>query len=330
MARNPPLPSCRRRSCHRLGTSLSASLSAALFVLALGCAPAFNPTTRALNPDDEALQSAATPDGKTVFLAGDGGSLRAIDVATGGVRLIAAHAKICRTPAVSPDGKTLAVACSDGSQRYEIRLFDVSTGKYRTITSPKADLFPAWSKDGNQIYFLRAGKTQGDGFGLPASDFRIVSYDVRLRSTQAIGKETFLNAQGLAATANGVVVSGSDPADYTKDILVEYEIVPTGVRQIWSRPLATGVVHSTPDGVLAVAYLGHSNNRAQYDFEVCRVPKSGSLVPLTSLKTYIESFDPVANGAMIVLDSPTRDHRYRLLRIDEDGRETSIVVQPRV
>lgn len=118
------------------------------------------------------------------------------------------------------------------------------------------------------------------------------------------------------------MASGSDPADYKKDILIGYEAKPDGLVRLWSKPLRTGAIRSATDDTLLAAM----DPVGGCDYEICRVARDG-ITPITSLHTYIESFDPIEGGGLILLDSPTRDHNYRLLRVDRQGKATSIVVQ---
>ena len=63
-------------------------------------------------------------------------------------------------PMISPDGTKIAVATEVGStDRSKISLIDVQTGAETVLTSPtleESDLDPAWSSDGQTVYFTRA------------------------------------------------------------------------------------------------------------------------------------------------------------------------------
>ena len=107
-----------------------------------------------------------TTDGKTLFVARSNngtGEIWKIDLNTGVEECILSHPEVSfHSPALSPDGKTLAVVggtkIEDGGYTYwntDIYTVDTGGANLRQVTYHAADdLSPVWSMDGNHIYFI--------------------------------------------------------------------------------------------------------------------------------------------------------------------------------
>jgi dipeptidyl aminopeptidase/acylaminoacyl peptidase len=79
------------------------------------------------------------------------------------VRLLGGDGRLYREPAWSPDGARMAFACADeAGGRTHLELLDISTGARRLLTADpeRSDGRPAFSPDGNQLFF--EGAAAGD------------------------------------------------------------------------------------------------------------------------------------------------------------------------
>jgi len=61
-----------------------------------------------------------------------------------------------RDPALSPDGRLLAMSCADVSEQSDICVYDLERGVTTHVTHGGMDRFPAWSRDGRTLAY-RAG-----------------------------------------------------------------------------------------------------------------------------------------------------------------------------
>jgi hypothetical protein len=96
-------------------------------------------------------------------------------------------------PAVSPDGKLLAVTWVEGNRtvRGQIAIYSLETGQLvRQLTNGPEDQFPEWTQDGSRVVFTR-GNFQ-TGFGL---------YSIAATGTP--GEEKLIVAGGVDATFGG-------------------------------------------------------------------------------------------------------------------------------
>jgi serine/threonine protein kinase len=118
-------------------------------------------------------------------------------------------------PALSPDGRYLAVSIRDASQRRDIWVFDlIKGGDRRRFTSDPADeTNPVWSPDGSEIAFCSDRRGQREIY-------------VR---TLAEGPERLLLAGG----------GNKNPVDWAKDGSAIYynDERPQGDRDLWMLPL---------------------------------------------------------------------------------------------
>jgi serine/threonine-protein kinase len=82
-------------------------------------------------------------------------------------RLASAERGSFETPRVSPDGTRFVVAVREGMKR-NLRLFDVSRGLATRLTFGDNDSYPAWSADGDWIYFSTVPKGALDIYRVPS------------------------------------------------------------------------------------------------------------------------------------------------------------------
>ena len=105
--------------------------------------------TFALHPDCSTMGAAFSPDGKTVAIGSENGTIYLHDLNTGELKMaLTGHKEYVENLAFSPDGKTLASGSGDGT----IRFWDIHTGEYRLI-------FTGHTLDTIGVAFSPDGKT---------------------------------------------------------------------------------------------------------------------------------------------------------------------------
>jgi DNA-binding winged helix-turn-helix (wHTH) protein/Tol biopolymer transport system component len=62
-----------------------------------------------------------------------------------------------RDPALSPDGRSLAMSCADLSEQSDICVYDLERGVTTHVTHGGADRFPVWSRDGTRLAYRAGG-----------------------------------------------------------------------------------------------------------------------------------------------------------------------------
>jgi TolB protein len=118
--------------------------------------PGASPARLGRLPEDVSRMS-WFPDGRSLLVNLQGGGWFKLDVATGEAIAIKTPAAGIFDAVVSPDGKQIAYSVSMGSStdRNDIWTVDIATGATQKITAiPGLQHEPAWSRDGQSIYFL--------------------------------------------------------------------------------------------------------------------------------------------------------------------------------
>ena len=121
------------------------------------------------------------------------------------------------SPAISPDGRTVAYVWTNDDGGTDIYLRAVENGSPRPLSSkPATRLFPAWSPDGNQIAFLQVA---GDQIDLILHNLRDGSERTITQVTKQIGQwaddnSPLLGAPGPVWTVDGkgLILANYDPA----------------------------------------------------------------------------------------------------------------------
>lgn len=112
------------------------------------------------------MSPAWSPDGRQLAYVSFEGGRTAIYVQTlrtGSRREVSARAGHNGAPVFSPDGRRLALTLSMGNGNLDVYTLDISNQVLRRITeNPAIDTEPAWSNDGESLYFTsdRAGAAQ--------------------------------------------------------------------------------------------------------------------------------------------------------------------------
>ena len=105
--------------------------------------------TFALHPDCSTMGAAFNPDGKTVAIGGENGTIYLHALDTGELEMaLTGHKEYVENLAFSPDGKTVVSGSGDGT----IRLWDIHTGEHRLI-------FTGHTLDTIGVAFSPDGKT---------------------------------------------------------------------------------------------------------------------------------------------------------------------------
>jgi len=119
-------------------------------------------------------------------------------------------------PALSPDGRTLAVSRRDpATQMRDIWLIDLARGTQSRFTFDPADDFnPAWSPDGSRVAFTSARSGQRDIYEKAAS---------------GVGEERLLLGSGIEKNVEYWSPDGK--------LLLFNVLSGNGMRQIWALPL---------------------------------------------------------------------------------------------
>jgi len=112
-----------------------------------------------LTEDMRAHRPVVSSDGKAVYFSGGNGKtsqlfqigLDGSDLRHFGEGVEQLHVN---DPALSPDGKWLAVMVQDASGNVDIGVMDSAGGQFRKLTDdPEEDLLPVWTSDGDSIIF---------------------------------------------------------------------------------------------------------------------------------------------------------------------------------
>jgi eukaryotic-like serine/threonine-protein kinase len=108
--------------------------------------PGFEASTPDFSVADDALvfESSSDVAARLTWLAADGGELGVVGRAGD------------RDPALSPDGRFLAMSCADLSEHADICVHDLERDLTTHVTHGGADRFPVWSRDGKMLAY-RAG-----------------------------------------------------------------------------------------------------------------------------------------------------------------------------
>ena len=136
-----------------------------MFRLVVADADGANATTVA-ESRQPLMSPAWAPDGRSiayVSFEGDQSAIYVQTLRTGTRTRVSARAGVNGAPVFSPDGRTLALALSQGQGNLDIYTLEVASQTLRRITENAAiDTEPEWSSDGQSLYFMsdRAGSPQ--------------------------------------------------------------------------------------------------------------------------------------------------------------------------
>lgn len=254
---------------------------------------------------------AATPDGRIVALAGSRGNVRIIEPESGRSRTIPTGARVCLAPALSPDGKTLAVTCRVGDG-WELRLVPTDGGAPRTVTPGKLDLWPAFSEDGKRLVFARATKVGGGLVGMYSSHYQLWELELGTMSLRRLSPTVYLDVQGIALHGDRMAICATRIKDHQKDRLMVFDKDMTN--PVWGREIRASQARYTSDGRLLVVYNlpGDKAPNGNFNYDVYEVGAAGTPRRVTELRASIDGFVPVQGGVFVLSGG-------RLVGVDPKG-----------
>jgi Tol biopolymer transport system component len=231
------------------------------------------------------------------------------------------------SPAISPDGRTVAYVWAKGDGGPDIYLRAVEKGSPHLMNAtPSVRLFPAWSPDGNQIAFLQV---MGDQVELIVHSLRDGSEQKITRITKQIGQwagdnSPLIGAPGPVWTKDGkgLILSDYDPAKGDGGIFL-FDL--SGRRTILV--VTTGGDHDlyprlSPDGKV-LAYARYSSHGvAELYVQATGTPS----VPhkLTSDKRAIQGLTWTPDGRRLIFAS-NRSGSFQLWSITTGGDDLKTV-----
>jgi Tol biopolymer transport system component len=117
-----------------------------------------------------------------------------------------------RDPALSPDGRSLAMSCADLSEQSDICVYDLERGVATHVTHGGADRFPVWSRDGRRLAYRAGGAARIFEVPVDASSAprRIANLTGVPSDWSEDGRLLFFRPeQGIVALATYQVANGS-------------------------------------------------------------------------------------------------------------------------
>ncbi len=223
---------------------------------------------------------APSPDGKTIYFSEGTESecaIKALDLASGAIRVAAKFKKSVGEPICSPNGKWLLFSGGTDGTREQIERFDLANGKLQPfIVSSFSDSSPSLSPDGKTVAFTRYCRQRPRPYGYTAwSDADVWAGPLPLGPFhQVTHKKAIWYSPGAFLSDRKHVIVSRDMGDGTEH-LYQIDIISNRMKQITKSRQHNQDPTVSPDGKVV---LFISDGVDQYHSELWKMNPDGSSV----------------------------------------------------
>jgi Tol biopolymer transport system component len=178
------------------------------------------------------------------------------------VRLLGGDGRVYREPAFSPDGRRLAYACGDeGAARTQLHLLELSTGERRLVTADptRSDGYPAFSPDGEQLYFEGAAE----------DDVAVFALDLARNQLERVTPADVVSRRPAPISSQLVLVERAQPGDRRQQLVLvdRVDVRERAIAGTDGGEKREPAVHLGRSGKVRLAYTALSGEPRR--FEVC-------------------------------------------------------------